>query len=255
MMQRSTHIGIALAFAFTAVFIGTAGAQDLPSADDLIAKYIKAIGGAAAIGKIKTRVVNGTFELPDMNMSATMTNFVSPPNMYSEIDLAGMGTVTRGISEGIAWEINFMTGARILEGAEKASSIQQASIEPFVNWKEFYKSAETQAEETVGDAPAYKVLLTQEEGPASTVFFDKESGLIVQMIAATPEGGMATSTISDYKEVDGVKIAHEVSVEGGQFNLVISFNTVEQNVDIPASTFALPDEIKSLQTPAESTDN
>ena len=84
-----------------------------------------------------------------------------------------------------------------------------------------------------------------------TLYFEKESGLLVKQ-EVSQQGGSVETMIGDYKEVDGIKIAHRTAqktkIEGVQFavEIVTTIDSVEHNVDIPASRFALPDDIKAL---------
>ncbi len=248
-MSKAVWIGaIALAIA-TLVPAGQALAQ--PSADEIIGKYIEAIGGKAAIEKIKTRKTVGKFSLPDMGIEAPMTTIQAPPNMWSEVNVESMGMmVHRGLSDGVAWELNPMQGPRVLEGGEKAGMIRQASIEPWLAWKDHYKDAKVEGEEAVGDKTAYKVVLTPKEGDPETYFFDKADGLLIQT-QQTTEGMVVTGTMSEYKEADGVKVASKIEQAGGMMGtVVISFDTIENNVEVDPAQFALPEEIKALQSGA-----
>jgi len=223
-------------------------AQDTPSADEIFDSYLKAIGGESALKKVENRVMEGTFSLPAMGMEATMKTYIAPPNYYSEIVMDAFGTIKRGIADGVAWEINTMQGNRILEGEEKSEMKRQASLAEYANWKDHYESAEVLGEDTLGEEAVYKVELTP-KGSASptTVFFSKESGLIIGGEGTGPQGMPITSTIGDYKEVDGIKIPHSIENSGGQFDISITFTAVEHNADIPEGTFALPEEIKAVQ--------
>lgn len=229
-----------------------AWAQDAPSVDAIVAKYIDAVGGKDALAKVKSRVMKGTFSLPDMGIEAKMEIYIQPPNAYTLVNVESMGmSVENGISNGVAWTMNPMEGNRILEGAEKTQALQQAAIEPMLNWKEIFEKAEVAGEANVGDAACYKVVFTPKEGDPVTVYFDKESGLIRQR-DQSQQGMMVSSKVEEYKEVGGVKVAAVMKSEGGMINPVITFATIEDNVDIPAEKFNLPDAIKALQAPAAS---
>ena len=77
----------------------------------------------------------------------------------------------------------------------------------FSGWKTLWDKAETVAEETVGEAACYKVVLTPAEGDPLTAWFDKETGLLVQEELPVPQMGTSmTTTYGDYREVDGVKV-------------------------------------------------
>lgn len=243
-MKKAIALSAVLAMALTLVPMGTASAA---TGEEVIANYIKAIGGEAAIKKIKNRVTKGSFSLPDMGIEAAMTNIVSPPNMWNEVNVEAMGMVVlQGKSGDVVWSINPMEGSKILEGGEKAAMLRQSSIEPYLNWKDFFASAEVAGEEDVDGDACYKVVLTPKDGDAETVYFSKASGLITQT-TGSQQGMEVTSKVGDYKEVDGVKIAHSIVSEGGAMNITITYDSIEQNVDIEDGKFDVPEEIKALQ--------
>jgi hypothetical protein len=252
-LSRPTHRrfwSVALVAALIVSWVGVAVAQDLPKADDVIDKYVKAVGKYVKDGKpaeLKSRVTKGTFTLVEMGMDADMETYLVPPNSYTKIEFEGFGSLERGVKGDVAWQINPMEGPSILEGQQKVAALRDAAgfIE-FENWKENFAKAETTGEGTVGDAACYKVLMTPKEGPSITCFFDKESGLLLKTELEV-QGLTIVSTLSDYKETDGIKMAHKVATDGGQFGMEITIESVEYNVDVPADRFDLPDEIKELQ--------
>lgn len=221
-----------------------------PSADEIIDKYIEAIGGKDALAKINNRVVKGVFSLVDMGMTASYENYTQTPNALNVISLDGMGEIRSGIKDDVAWEAHFMNGDSILDGARKLSAQRQATIEPLANWTTWYASAEVDGEATVGDSPAHKIVLTPKEGNPETIYFDKESGLIVQRDGIGQDGMVASTMISDYREVDGIQVAHAIEILGGM-TIEITIESVEQNVEIAAERFELPPQIAALLNPPE----
>ena len=251
-LSQPTHrcfLSLVLAAALIISWVGTAAAQDLPKAEDLIGNYIKAVGKYTKDGKpatLKSRVTKGTLIVTDFGMEGDITDYLMPPNNYVKIEFEAFGIIERGVKGDVAWEINPMVGPRILEGAEKAERLQDAAgFTRFENWKKFYSKAETAGEGTVGDAACYKVVMTPKEGSPMTYYFDKTSGLLLKTEAEV-EGFDVEVTLSDYKETDGVKLPHKVLTEGGEYNLEMIIESVEYNAEIPADRFDLPDEIKEL---------
>jgi hypothetical protein len=222
----------------------TASAADLPSAEDVIGKYLDAIGGKDKATGFKTRIMKGTFNLVDMGMEASITMYMAPPNYLSVVELPGMGTALQGVTDGKAWQsIEAMGQIGFVEGEEAAGMLQQAEMELYANWDKHYASAESVGEETVGDVECIKVEMTPKEGSASTVFFDKESGLIVQTTAMA-QGMEAITTIADYKEIDGVKIPHSMSM-GGMMTVEITIDSVENNAEIADDQFDVPEAVQA----------
>lgn len=230
--------------AFALAVSGAAVAQDTPSADDVVAKYIKATGGKAAYGKLKNRVVKSTLSIEAMQMEMDREEYLEPPNSKA-IMTSDFGEIVQGTKGDVAYSVNPMQGAQVFEGAEKAAAMRQASFNPFLNWKDQGAKGEVVGEEEVDGTACWKVEVTREGSDnKETYVFEKESGLLKQ-IQAMQQGVPSTITFGDYKEVDGVKIAHSMNI-GGQMDISIMTSEVKHNVDIPDGTFDLPAEIKAL---------
>ena len=235
-----------LAVAAIAAMMLVPMAQAEPSSgEEVIAKYIEAIGGEAALGKIKTRKVEGTFNLPAMGMEATYEMIIAPPNSRNLISLPSFGDVIRGKKGDVAYSFSPMEGAKVLDGGEKAAMVRQSSLDEFTNWKEYFKSAELKGTEEVDGKAQHVVTMTPKEGEAADLYFDAESGLLTQMVAEA--GGFTMTTkMEDYKEVDGIMIAHKISNTGGQLEFEITTDSVVHNEEYPEETFAVPAEVKPL---------
>src|SRR5690606_29930350 len=113
---------------FGVVVCGSAQAEELPEADVVIQKYVEALGGEEKLTASKSRVTKGVFALPDFGMTGDITTWVAPPNMYSEITLDTLGSIQRGIKDGLAWELNPMQGATIHEGAQQKNMEREAAF-------------------------------------------------------------------------------------------------------------------------------
>ena len=244
--MKMRTIGL-LAVALAIFPMAFSAAEDLPSAQTIVDNYIKAIGGKDAVEGIKSTVQKGNLMIVAMGMSGTMTSYVALPNAKSIMALDGFGEFLSGIKDGTPWSSNMMAGDQVLEGAEAKGAKQQADPQMWLHWQEYYASAETVGEEAVGDAAAYKVLFTPEEGETMTYWFDKESGLIIQSVGPGM-GGLTTNTIEDYKDVGGVLVAHKIISEGAQGGVEITLESVEHNVDIDASVFDVPESIAALMS-------
>lgn len=230
---RATHYA-ALAFAICFAGILPANADShLPSAAEIFAKYTEATGGAAAYAKLKNQVTKATFSLPDMGMDGPMVTTVAPPNTRSTIIFEGFGSVDNGVTDGVAWSVNPMEGSKILDGDEALIAIAGVAIDPFVDFK---GEAKTVGEEKIGEEECYKVDIVG----VGSAYFSKASGLLVKSDSA-----QGVATMSDWKEVDGIKIAHKIEIAGEMaFEIVVE--SIEHNVEIADDAFALPAEIVAL---------
>jgi hypothetical protein len=216
----------------------------LPSADEIIEKYVKAIGGKEAIEKITSRAAKGTFEIEAMNMTGTFENYAKAPNKFANLfnipAVGGGGQIFDGAK---GWDSNPMTGLRELSGEELATLKREADFYQPLNFKKHYPKLEVKGKETVGKSEAYVVIATPAEGGPDKIYFDVNSGLIVREDAEreTGQGKMAIEVyMDDYKDVDGVKVAHTMRQVSPMFSMTIKFTEIKSNAPIDDAKFAKP---------------
>ena len=224
---------------------GSAIAEDAPTPQMIVNKYVKATGGEDKWKAVKSRKAEGTLNVVAMGMSGKLTSAVEGNNAKQVMSLDGFGEFLSGVKDGTAWSSNMMQGDVILEGDEAKQALRQLDLAEWVNWEKHYASAETVGEEAVGDTACWKVTFTPESGDAITYWFAKDSGLIVQSYGPGM-GGPATTTYKDYKDVNGLLVAHTQSIEGMNGPVEMTFETIEINADIDDSTFDVPDSIAAL---------
>ena len=214
------------------------------TADDVISRYLDAIGGKKTISKIKTLVVEGSMEIQGME-GVTKTTTLSGKGVKMELDMMG-SMVVNCITDQGGWTINPFMGSStpedIPEDQYNSAKYQIVVGGPFINYKEMGFKAELAGEETVGDSKAIKVILTSPEDNVSEHLFDTDSGYLIQTIE---EGDMGKniSTYSDYKEVDGIATPHsiEMNAAGGQAFIYATVEKVEVNVPVDESIFNRPE--------------
>jgi hypothetical protein len=230
----------------TLLWLATVTLAESPSAEAVLEKYAQAVGGKESMAALRNRIAKGTLNIPDLGASGQMEVYSIPPDKsFTSIDFSAFGTVTSGVCGDVVWEINPMVGPRILKGAERARRLRQVQFDPFVQWSKHFKKADVVGEGTVAGSPCTKLALIPVEGEPITGFFDNESGLIVRM-ETVANGQAISTTLSDYRAVDGVKIPHRVQTNTPMMSLEILLESIEHNVDISDSRFDLPAEIQSL---------
>ena len=105
---------------------------------------------------------------------------------------------------------------------------------------------ESAAEEKVGDKPAAVIKVTGPEGKDFTLYFDKESGLPVKLVAKVAGFGggedfTQETTFNDYKDFDGIKKATKISSKrDGEKFVDIEVSDFKVLDKVPAETFAEP---------------
>ncbi len=225
-------------------------ADELPSAESILNKYVEVTGGRPAYEKIHTTMSTDTFELPAAGMKGEIKIYNEEPDKsYSVVDLAGIGKIEEGCDGTTAWQLSALQGARIKTGPERAMALRASSMKTRLDWRQNFKSIETVGSDTVDGKPVYVLLLTPKEGKPEKEYYDKTSGLLlkVAMTMVTPMGEIPTeSTFSDYRSESGLTIPHHLgqSAVGQQF--AINIDTFSINKDVPKDRFELPAQIKAL---------
>ena len=226
-------------------------AQDtLPKGEAVLDKYVEATGGKAAYAKVHNSSTKGRMEIAGQGVKGDLTVYgAEPSKMYSVFVIDGVGKIEEGTDGKVAWSLSALQGARVKEGEEKALALRAANFNNHLNWKQFYKSAETTGLETLDGKPCYKVLLTPLEGKPETQYYEKDSGLLVRQTGSvkTPMGEVPVdATVSDYRAESGILMPHllKQSVAGQQ--LLFTFASIKFNVEIANDRFDLPPEIKAL---------
>jgi hypothetical protein len=250
-MKRKLTLKVLLLALACAVMAGSALAEDLRKAEDVIEDFIEATGGRAAYEKHHSLKLTGTFAMPAMGLTAPMTSYQEAPDKgYTLIESQAFGTIESGSDGAVQWEKTMMTGAKVKDGEEKAVADRQGAFNMMLRWQDFYQSAVTEAREDVDGRPCWKLVMTPNVGEPETSWFDVETKLMVKSsLALTGDMGRVTMDVfpSDYREVDGVLVSFVArQVLMGLQEMTITTETLEFNVEIPEGTFDLPEDVKAL---------
>jgi hypothetical protein len=230
--------------------IGFAQTEELPKAETILDRYVEVTGGKAAYDKRSNEIATGTIELKAQGLKGSLTRYsASPAEVYSIVEMDGVGKIEEGIHKGVAWEKNPMLGPRIKSGAEKAQALREATFNSPLHWRELNTKVETAGTETIDGELCYKVVLTPTEAPAETMYFQKKSGLAVKTVATvvSPMGeAPAEMFASDYKSAGGVLAPMKMTEKAAGQEIVIAISDVKTNQTIPADRFDPPADVKAL---------
>ena len=216
----------------------------LPAVDEILDKYIKAVGGREAIEKITSRTMKGSFEIEAMNMNGTIEMFAKAPNKNSvKIDLPGLGIVNNVYDGSKGWDLNPMTGLRELAGEELATMKREADFYQPLNLKKHFPKLEVKGKDKVEEYETYVVVATPAGGGPEKLYFDIASGLLIRQDAEreTGQGKIAVEEhFDDYKDVGGVMIPHSLRQITPMFAITMKFTEIKSNVEIDEGKFNKP---------------
>lgn len=220
-----------------------ASAAATPSSDQILDKYVNAIGGQAAWQKLNSRVSKGTIDIPAMGVSGTVEiHEKAPDSMIAVVNVAG-SVFERGFDGTVGWSDDPMNGQRTLSGAELEDSKRQADFYHQLDIRKHYSKLVVTGTEKVGDHDAYVIEATSASGDVDKMYFDTQSGLLVRAVTNIHSAQGPTvveAELTDYRDVDGIKLPYSVHQQTAQSSYTITFTEVHHNVPLADSQFAKP---------------
>jgi len=248
----STRLCIAVSFL---IFAQIASAQ---TADEIVEKYLAALGGRAAFSKVKSRSSKGSIVVssPVGDLVGTIEVLNQAPNKsrtFVQLDLSGVGlgkVVQDQRFDGTGgYVIDTLQGNREITSGDQFESMKNGSFpNPLLTYKEAGMTVELAGKEKVGEREAYVLVVKPKSGPASRQYIDAESYLpikVVTKVNAPQAGGEIEQTqeMFDFKEVDGIKIPFRIKTSNPLQTLTVTISQVEHNTPIDQSLFSKPDSV------------
>ncbi len=228
-------------------------AEDLPSAEKVINKFIEASGGLEVWEGHSIMKATGSFAMPAMGISAKIEVYKKAPNMiHTSIVSDAFGNMEEGFDGTVAWEKSMMTGSKIKTGSELAMSRRMAQFNPWAVWKDDYQSATNQGVEKVDEVDCYRIEMVPHEGEGEPEmnFFAVDSGLLLKTSSVlVNEMGRITvdAYLMDYRESEGVLAPYKVrQVLMGMQEMVMTFEEQTFKAEAPEGLFDLPEDVKAL---------
>ena len=211
------------------------------TADDIIGKYVDAIGGKDKLAQIKSVSTEATVNVMGSDNSATTTLLVGK-GYRSDADINGSKIIQVFTDKG-GWSINpFAGGTDATAMPDDQYQVGKDGIwlgGALLN----YKAAGYTAELLPKDGNNYPVKITA-GGNVTTYFIDANTYLLNKIASKTlMQGAMTdvTTTLSNYQKTDfGYLTAYKIDVDLGQFQMGYVIKSVTINKDIDPKIFDMP---------------
>ena len=159
-----------------------------PSADEVLDKYLAAIGGKDFVKGITDLRIEMSADF-NGNTALITRKAKAPSKSSMTINMNGM-EVMKMTSDGTKAASGGMRGTQAMEGPAAQSYILQNSLFPEAHYAELGLKATVDGTEKVDGQDAYKVTFANADGSVSwTEFYDVASGLKVQTVSKGGMGG------------------------------------------------------------------
>jgi len=232
----------------------TASSQTL---DDILNKYYEARGGYEKVKSVKSMKTTGKQMVQGMEVPFIIQQ--KRPNLLRIEATLQEQTIIQGYDGETAWMINPLTGSndpQTLPEEQAKNIIEQADIDGYlVDYKEKGHTVELIGEEDVEGTAAYKLKVNLKNGDIRYNYLDAEYFLELKVIAKIKRQDTeieAVTYYSDYKEVDGMMMAHSFETKrGGTTVSQIAVDNIELNVEMDDAIFKIPAKTEKEETPKQ----
>jgi outer membrane lipoprotein-sorting protein len=218
-----------------------------PTADQILDRYIQALGGAQRLAALTSLTASGTYSGYDTDFAKKPAEvYAKAPGLRTTIIHPPIGegaTVFDGRNGWIA-EANALLPLITLTGGELDAATLEAELAFPANIKQYLTGWRAGFPAMMLDDR--NVVVVQGTAPGGSrvkLFFDKDSGLLVRMVMFTTTViGLNPREIdySDYREVAGVKVPFKWTAVWTDGRSEFEMTDVKPNVAIDPAKFAKP---------------
>jgi hypothetical protein len=235
------------------LLLGWVRGASAQTADEVIERYLTAIGGRAALGKLKSRSMIGTITLstPGGDVSGPVEIFNQEPNKSRtliKLDLSSLGAGQMIFDQRFdgtsGYVLDSLQGNRDIAGNQLENMKNSSFPNPLLNYKEMGATVELGAKEKVGEREAYLLIVKPKSGSVARQYIDAESYLPIRLVMKVdiPQIGEVEQTTEflDHRDVDGVKIPFQIKSASAVQTSIIIITKVEHNTKIDEALFSKP---------------
>lgn len=213
-----------------------ADAEDLPTVESILERYIEAVGGREALERLTTRICIGK-EITDLTSrqqpiyeSLHFEAYSKIPSSYFTKTWTDAGNYIRAFDGETGW-IKDRCGVRIDERAGKDRLDWLINPQYALRVEHYFPGLTLNGTQQVR---GYTVYVLESPAVHRPLFFDTATGLLISF--------GHNWEIHDYREIDGVLYPHRVHISRKGGSTVYEFEKIEHNKAIPDSLFRMPAE-------------
>ena len=243
-----------------------------PTPDQVLDKYIQAVGGAQRLAGLTSFVAKGTsVGFGGFGGGGQVQIFAKAPNQRTTLiefkDAPGRGDSIRTYNGIAGW---IKTPLAVLkEYPLSADDLDGAGLDAQLSFpgqiKQVLKNWRVSLPSVIEDLPgpssqtsqqpelqlgSHDVQVVQGEGPTglvATLYFDNKTGLLLRELrySRSPIGRVPTQIdYSDYRDVNGIKMPYRLTFAWLDGRDSIEIKDVQVNVPIPDARFGTPEQVK-----------
>jgi hypothetical protein len=185
----------------------------LPSVDQVLTRYLDAVGGSAAVDKLKTRTMKGTW-LASNGSSMEYELYQSSPNKVLTVFTTPQGVIERAFNGSAGWEKS-PRGVRDMVDEEMIYLKRYPDLFKDIKLKDQFTRLTVSGKEKLDGRDVYVLRGTTLNNNRERLYFDTQTGLLVRRFTIMPTsiGNIPEQVdFEDYRDVDGMKMPFTIRV-------------------------------------------
>lgn len=235
----------------------------LPAADEILTKYIQALGGELAIRKVTSRLITGTETIPTggggrISVSAQVERYIKAPNLLLNVYHTDKFTISDGFDGKAAWLQDAKGAVSSPRSFDLTRAKRTADLAYALDLKNEFSGLTVLNTEKVNYRDAYVLQASpQPNGVVERLYFDTQTGFLLRILTLQPTRlGNFPSEVDydDYRETgSGVKMPFLISATPALTSTALASTStlrvekVQDNIPIDDQKLAKPQPKATVQ--------
>lgn len=236
--------------------VETDAQPQLPSVDQIVSKYVQALGGEQALRKVTTRVITGTQTIPTgpggtVPVPASLERSEKAPNLVVSSYKTPTFTISDGFDGAKAWTQDFRGRVTEPGALDQARAKRDADLYLPLDLRQAYAKMQVEGVENVNGHDAYVVSALPQGDREERLYFDVQTGLLLRKWSSLPTPlGDAPFQVNydDYRDTgSGVRFPYLISTNPAgprlepSTSVTIRVTRVQDNAPLDSSKFTKPE--------------
>lgn len=205
------------------------------TAEQVIDKYIQAIGGKDKLASIKDETL--IMEATVQGMTLEMASMKKDPNKVKVVVTAMGNEMQSQVFDGSKGKVSAQGQSMAMGEKDAKKAANEALIFPELHYAKTGHKLSYKGTETLNGIEAHKLVIEDADGNKETTYFDAKTGFMLKNIETTEQGNQTTE-FSDYQEQNGIFVPRKVVVAGVlPFPLEFKVKSIEWNKGIDDAKF------------------
>lgn len=219
--------------------------NSLLTVDELLARYVEAMGGVTAIESVASREIKGTLDVPGMSRGGVFAIYQEAPNkLMTYLRADPIGTIQYAYNGRAGWWQTIGALRQIKNPAELQTLQREADMFAPLRVKNNYAKVSLLGMSQIGYRDVYVLDLQPALGAMERLYLDAKTYLPVRINTVRKLKSIAEPVeiyLDDWKAVDGIQFPFSISQRFPKLTLSFTVTEIKHNLAMDMTLFEQPD--------------